>query len=408
MVVRARVHDGSASASRRWLATLLGGATMLLVLSRPYFLVNPKYSLFAIGGMLMLAAPLFGWRPRTVVGRVDVDAKRGRVRVVRSGLALASIAARDVVAARVVPGAEGASLVLERRGGRAPVLLELRSEVEAREILAAVGVRSERATWPLRSRLDDAAFLVRLAGLLAWPLYYVFAANGSDVGKPLFGILGLGCMFVALLLDLVRRLARRDQLIVSSEGIRIVRGGATTFFAADRVVAATTSGTRLQLTVRTDAGAESPTETFLVGLPRAADAEHCAAQAQELVTSRGPAREETATHATLRREPGEPVASWLKRIDRLADGGDAYRSVRADRDALAAVLADDEADADARAAAARLLARLDPKGDWKEAVHAGDAAVRRRVRIAVSAAADEAAEEYEELPPVFRARGVSP
>lgn len=115
--------------------------------------------------------------------------------------------------------------------------------------------------------------------------------------------------------------------------------------------------------------------------------------------------ERRSAAATVLGRNGEPAAAWLARLDSLPKEGSAYRGASLDRDALHAVLTDEDAPADARAGAARLLALRFEETKASLVRVVADPEVRLRVEVAAYEEDPElAGGRLERLGPLFRAR----
>jgi hypothetical protein len=121
--------------------------------------------------------------------------------------------------------------------------------------------------------------------------------------------------------------------------------------------------------------------------------------------------EEAAGPRALVRAPGTPRREWLGRIDALAEmaRGAAYRAVGIDEDHLWKVLADEDAEIDARAAAARVLSRAAPDDAARVRVRVStggisDPSTRARIEAALTPDPEKAAAEMEVLETVAEAK----
>src|SRR5262249_9791393 len=111
----------------------------------------------------------------------------------------------------------------------------------------------------------------------------------------------------------------------------------------------------------------------------------------------GPTKEAPLTRVDVLEKGSEDTRQWLHRVDAFARSMEAstYRAATIDKTDLWATLNDPEAKIDLRAAAARVLVRVDPTARVRvdEAIATiHDKKDAKRVRIAALEEADEAAE----------------
>ncbi len=101
---------------------------------------------------------------------------------------------------------------------------------------------------------------------------------------------------------------------------------------------------------------------------------------------------------------GASARAWIARLATRGPDGGAYRGDAMKRDELWDALRDEQAPADVRMAAARVLRVRYAENDDAIVSAVGDEDVRVRVGAAIEDDEDEAAERIEKLGPIFRAR----
>ncbi len=315
---------------------------------------------FSVVAALMALVVVGPWlrparRPGLVRVRVEGSAVRIADRVLR---------AADVRAVSVARAARGASVAIATSATPRLVFLELASLEEAEIVARALGASAEprELEGDLASRAG-----VRLQGVVSvllavTGLLWMLGAFGAL--PSVYKLVGVAAVTLApaSLVVLLARLAP----------------------AKGRALSA------LALSGRHEA---TPFDRHVALHARAADA--------------GPAplgRESAGPRAVLLRR-GEATRAWLRRLDALPVDRSAYRGDAMSREALLETLADDAAAVEARAGAARILARRlgEPPPELVRVVVDPD--VRVRVEAAVfEDDPEEAATELDRLGPVFRAR----
>jgi hypothetical protein len=376
------------------------------------------YETLCAAGVLAMLAPLYARR----LGPRSVEVRLGEGEITLAGRWIRRrVRAREIAAIHVARGAEGTSLALARKKGP-PLFLELADERSAEAVASAL--RTAETAGDLRvparaggmfgelgfprgiSPRDAIEALLRIAGAAAWIALYVSLGEGPKEAR--FGIAAGIAMYAALALRAARPFLRPKLAVVGGA----IHVGKRAVVAAERVASARV--TRAGVAIALAAEGDAPARSIRVGLPgcTAAEREHVAAHlvaaARAAAGGEEHLPEAAASIASLRRGEGESARAWLTRLDDLGKGRDAdpYRRAPLDRAELWAAAGDEAAPQDLRAAAARVLLRIDP-GEARERVRAiGKQAppdARRRLRIALRDDLDGAAEAYEALPPPFRA-----
>lgn len=356
---RARVVPLRDERRLAWVVGLLGGFDALYVLGTrgvyelPELFGSPYWTVTLVLAA-WLVAPLLSFRRAPQVHELRVAG--GELRVGREALALHGLVARVAkvrrgVSVAVASGVQGMFLEMEREGDALRLLRELG--------ISAEHARSARPMMPLPVHgVGLARRLSALAGLAAAALYGVFVGT-LDQGslKPYFAIPalvlgGLACLF---------------------------------FFVEPHVC-----------------------DYRRVGDPSKHHAGSARAEAHFHVHAIDVSRREAPTTVDADATPprlaalargNEPAAAWLRRVDALGEGADAYRGAAYSADELAAVAADEGADPSARVGAARLLRRRHGRSETEVVAMTG-AALEPRVRVAVLSP-ERAAGELEQAEPLF-------
>jgi hypothetical protein len=361
--VRARVvalRDGRRLA---WVVGVLGGLDALYVLGTLRLhelpaLFGSRYWTVTFVLAAWLVAPLLSFRPRPKGVELRVVAgelRAGRVSLPLHGLVGRVAKVRRGVSVALVSGAQG-------------VFLEMDREVDARRLLERLGLpadlaRSSRPAMPLpvpglvRARRASAA-----AGLVAAVLYGVLVGT-LDQGfmKPYLAIPALVLGGLACALFVAEPHVRRWRRVGEAKA---VPAGSARVEAHFRAHEADASRDEAREMGDADAGADA--------LPPRLEA-----------LARG----------------DEPASTWLRRVDRLGEGADAYRGASYTAEELAALTSDSNADVSARVGAARLLRTRHGRSETEVVAMTGPA-LEPRVRVAVLSP-EAAARELEQAEPLF-------
>lgn len=251
-----------------------------------------------------------------------------------------------------------------------------------------------------RSGNQTTELTVRIMGALAFAAFGYFTQARDGMLFAVFGaLIGNGCAFLALF-DLYFAvfapvsethgvtLEATMLTIDNGDGQKVLRYAdiQKVEHGAHRLVI-TTSSERHVVPAR---GAAAATIAQAITLAKAKAATNAA--------------NEDGRMKPLLRGPGTSAREWFDRIDAVAAASrspGAYRGGALDEDHLSSVLADEEADVEARAAAARVLAASESP-EVRTRVQAATSAItneraRVRVELATRADMDAAAEELEAL-----------
>jgi hypothetical protein len=330
----------------------------------------------------LLASALLAWRsPRSA--RVEIAP--GHVRLGDGPLATRIVPA-DVQGASTARRSDGVSLALGLRSQPgSPIELRFTTEEEARAVLGALGIGHRGTgtlTWHLvPGWLGLADRVLRLGAGLSWlavALGLFFATLGVETAELLLGLATLAAVAttLALVVTTVARSTASTVIVLDPHGVGVGQAGLSyARLRWDEVESASASPRGLHLATR-----RGPMQIALPALVAEPTVRHVTAQilsAAKRARGLGPDAPDHASVADLARGEQEPVRAWLARLDGLLGQGFGYRGRPIGVADLWSLLEDPDAPADARAAAARLLARIAPD--------------ELRVRIApvLSAIADE-------------------
>jgi hypothetical protein len=313
----------------------------------------------------LLTSAFLAWRsPRG--GRVEIAP--GLVRLGDGPLATRIVPA-DVQGASTARRSDGVSLALGLRSQPgSPIELHFATEEEARAALSALGI-GHRGTGTLMWHLVPgwlglADRVLRLGAGLSWLAVAVglfFATLGVEAAGLLLGLATLASVAttLALVVTAVARSAASTVIVLDPHGLGVGQAGLPyTQLRWDEVENASASPRGLHLATR-----RGPLRIALPALVAEPTVRHVTAQilsAAKRARGLGPEAPDHTSVADLARGEQEPVRAWLARLDGLLGQGFGYRGRPLSVADLWALLEDPDAAADARAAAARLLARIAP------------------------------------------------
>jgi hypothetical protein len=401
-MMNARVCDPSGP--RAWRAAALVGALPLAVLAA----VLPIDDMARVVMMLLGVAWLVAGRvvvPRLRPRSCVVEVEPGAIRVRRAGLARQRLHARDVKAASTAQLEGGYALGLVRHAvGDCPLWLEMQTREDLDRVRKALGIGHlgfGTLMWPPQRGLAhttatgaDVAASLGWLGIVGATLLHAEALTG------LLAIFVLPLTIIALVLAIVRP-APRGVLCLGPPGVRAEAGRAGGFAPWSAVTGARVEGAGVA--VETTRG-----QTFVPidgAIPR--EREHLAAQiasgAQRAV-GQGTVAPDVPPSVAVLAPRDEPTRAWLERIDATAAtlaSKSGYRDVDVAEADLWDTLESPDAPIPLRAAAARILARVDAQGSRARIARAvemeHDASAKDHLYVALEDSADVAAEALEAL-----------
>ncbi len=383
---------------------------VLLIVAAIAFRLDGIPALFAwLGGLISFH--LLGLVPMRFgkLRNADVECGAGYIEIKKAGSRNQRISAKDLEGATTARTRKGGLLLtLQHKLRPQPITLELEDDHAAEQVRRALGIgHGGFGTISWRTQADSAGrsaivgrILVVICGLIALTLGLVFSPEAAFMSAFLLGQIAL----VGGVLGLIGLLGKPVQpsIMMGAEGLRLrtprgwfalpyqavaavedhQRGMVFTVPAPFNTVAVETSGPLA-------GGPALDERRVLVEQVRAA-----AQRAQGL----GPHKDDVTGRIEVLRRHGESPRDWLVRLDmagQMLSAGPGYRGHALEIDDLWAILEDPEADAELRAAAARVLRHAPAT---RVRIDAAVAAVRdettnRRLRIAVDDNLDGASRE---------------
>lgn len=396
---------------RSWNAALYAVSLSLLFAA---FFVFPYAEV--LGPLLGLASfalfnlvGLFGARPAKA-RTAELSLGAGFIDLQTSALRRWRIRTTDITGATTARTANGLRLTLQHRKRLQPITLEVETEADASKIRHALGIGHGgfgTIAWSTStSPMMRAAFFGRLLAA-AVALLAMAALVGNGLELFISVAMGLGQFaFIGAFLGVVGLLSRSapPTVVMAADGLRLKtpRGWFSLPYGAILDVNDTPQGLVFSVpppygVVHVDCvgprwgGPTDAGRKILVAQITAA-----AQRARGL----GPQKDDVTWRVDTLRRAGESPRDWLVRLDmagQLLSAGAGYRGNTLDAEDLWAILEDPEAEADLRAAAARVL-RHSREPSTRVRIQTAVAAVRdekiqRRLRIATSDDLDGASQE---------------
>jgi hypothetical protein len=406
-MLRARVCD---PLGPRWVRTIAPTLAALMIVVPPFTGGSSvvRMTIALLGAALFFARRLVKptFRPRDA----SVDVGAGVIRIADAGLIDQSVRASDVVGASSARTAAGVALAVVRRGGtERPLVLDFTREEDLATVRRALGLGHfafGEVSWPTRARTTSLQGSTLLS--MAW---LGLAATSA------FGLVALGCM-LALVVFPVTVVALLVACLQDPRGVRVTltAGGARLSdmppwcppIRYSEVLAADVDPDGVVVMTKT-----GPV-TIPMGKSLPEEREHLAAQILSAAArARGEGPPPPALPPPLARlaPRDETARAWLQRVDGAAasiSAASAYRGNELDPKDLWLALESPDAPTRVRAAAARVLARVDP-GEAKRRVASvlasdRDAHACAVIRVALEDDVDIAARELEELGEPSRGR----
>ena len=348
-------------------------------------------SVMSAFGILLLAVPrVFEWAHR---GRTRIHIEPGRVRI-----GAMTILARKVLGASTARVSDGILVTIKSKQ-REPLSFVVKDDRAADEILAALGIGhtgAGRLEWIVLKRsftMFLGVFEWLLGILMALAFAYALQQSENAIVYAMFSFMIMG---VAAIL--------RTQWTANAQSVAFdpwgvwVSGHQIPWSSLERAdehpegIALTYDGGYVIAKIPTDGLRQAEKDAVLEQIRAGIGRAH----------GLGIPKPEPHTRIDVLARSGHAVRHWLARIDTLASGigKPGYRETSLEIEDLWLTLDDPEAPADLRAAASRLLYRLEPRARVR--IDAAIAAVREpadgeRMRIAMEADVDEAAMELERL-----------
>jgi hypothetical protein len=332
-----------------------------------------------VGAAAVVAPPLHPLRQAEIrcgSGHIDVLVGRGRSRRVRaSSLTGATTARTD----------KGILLTLAC-GTAAPLTLELENDADAAQVRRALGIGhggfgtiSWHGAVSGNGRAGRNGWI--LAGVLG--LIGLVAAATTPAATVVAAVLAIALLPIALLMASLGLIpGSQPNIVMAPDGLRLrAVNGTFLFFPYGVIRGVTAHKGLLCFNVPPPHGVVAVATMSPVGSGGLSEEERAVIVAQvnaaaDRARGRGPEKEDIRERLDVLRRRGEPLLSWLARLDNVGQtlaNGAGYRSVELDVDALWGVLEDPEAEVELRVASARVLR------------HVGDEASAARLEAALSA-----------------------
>lgn len=411
--MRARLTDPVGPFWTRVLGPALATLGMLAGLVGPFSDGTKGAVFFSSLAALLLSSLVLGRRPSR---DVTLELGPGHVDVVGAGVLNQRLTAQSISGASAARTRRGVEIALLRswRDER-PVLLEVKDDDDAKAVRDALGIGYHGfgvLVWPTHLVTNSivsavARLLAALGCMLA--IGAIYLPSLRDLLGFISFLLGPSCA-LAMAATFFARKSSAARLALGAEGIGIRSSSGVTEFVPYASVASAHQDER-GLVIRTHDGARTirvpRSDVFFArGAATREEMSHIAAQivsaALRAHGAGAPPPVVTGRVADLARGESAP-RDWLARIDATAQmlaNGAGYRGAGFEEAELWTTLEDHDAAPDVRAAAARVLVRLDPGvADRVEgvlaAVRAPDA--RKRIRIALEPDIELASRELEEL-----------
>jgi hypothetical protein len=406
-MLRARVSD---PVGPRWVRTIAPVLAALMIVVPPLSSGSSvvRLTIALLGAALFFARRLV--KPRFRARDASLGVGAGSIRIAGAGLLDQSIRASDVVGASSARTTAGVALALVRRGAtERPLVLDFACEDDLATVRRALGLGHfafGEVSWPTRARTTSLQGSTLLS--LAWLALAASAAFGLDALGCLLALVVFPVTLVALLVACVQD-PRGPRVVLTAGGARLtdLPPWYPPICYAD-VLAANVDANGVVVTMKTGPVAVP------MGSSLPEEREHLAAQ---ILSAAARARGEGPPPPVLppplaRLAPrDETTRAWLQRVDGAAaslSAASAYRGYDLDPKDLWIALESPDAPTRVRAAAARVLARVDP--DEARTRVASVLACDRDphacavIRVALEDDVDVAARELEELGEPSRGR----
>ncbi len=313
--------------------------------------------------MGVMATLVHGLRPRRRPRKTRVFCNLGGLAVAGVG----KIRARDIVGATTARFGDHVSLMLAHKKRKSPIILELDSETALLAICKSLGIGHHgfgSVEVPVKATGVDSLRHASYAATLAAIVCAIATRHDSQDG---FASLALMMLFAAIVLALANVVTPQPKIRMTSNGVFLPTREGVAFAPFNAIENIDILPHAIVTSVRTDA--KMPV-LWQVDVSRSwwrrqgstqAELEHLVAQIRAAVDrAHGkflPKTEPENALAKLRRAAGEPIRAWLARLDTLTAGAGSYREMSVEQPELWTLLEDPEAEADTRAAAARVLSR---------------------------------------------------
>ncbi len=407
-----RVAFSDPEGKRLWRMIPYGGPLALFLFACAGPLEGAESALTAV-----LAVALFhlvGVMPiRQVSARAaELTLKPGVIEVSGAGTRSQRIEARSIVGGTTARTKSGVLFTLSHANRDQPLTIEVATDADADAVRQALGIGHGgfgQVSWrTMPSSSAKAGFWGRL---LTFAMGVVIAGTGffgSHTAAAIVGVLLGQFALITMVLSLVGYVGRDapPNIVMAAEGLRLNTKLGWFSVPYDHVLGIETIETTLRFKVPPPYGyVDVETSASLIGTGLGSDERKALVtqiiSAADRARGLGTSKNDVTGRVDVLRRNGEAPRVWLARLDMagqmLESETSGYRGSTIDSEDLWTVLEDPEADADLRAAAARVL-RHSQKPATRTRIDAAVAAVRnlsthRRLRIAIRDDIENASEE---------------
>ncbi len=413
--ISARLHDPRGP---RWLGFVWVAFALALFVGGFLAAGLPALAgmLFALCGVALNIGPFFPLRWAPSVANVELHP--GALRIRNAGLRDREVTAKQVQGATTARSDGGVMLHLGGVAeGGTPLALEFESDEEAAQAREALGIGHHgfgKLSWePSPGDASGGRNVFRIVSAALFFLCAVAAAGAAVESAwwalyaacTTFGVITLG---LAALLSMLAWSAPRVQ--VNADGVSYNNGGVGRFIRWGEIASVNRAKDHVALSY---AHGHPPLllPTALTRWSRRGMAEVDQEAFVAVVQSgarrargEGPRKEEVAARIEVLQRGGGAARDWLARLDveaqRLLAGG--YRGSVMDKEDLYRLLGDPDAEIEVRAAAARILLRVDPSAARVRVDHAlatsRDPTEEARIRLATESDLESAGDALDQLP----------
>ncbi len=365
----------------RWLRALLRPLALgplILCVFLPLALFVEEDAVMARVMLLLGLGLLFlrhGLRVPALVQTAELVPGPAGIEIRRAGFIGQRIAAAEVIAASTARTASGATLAVVRRDAPSrPLLIDVASDGDLDQIRAALRIGHfgfGQVAWPLAgAQLSRAAAVPKAIGWMAAAVAMYVALDEPWFALPFFSLLvPVGFAFLVFFLWRLANPAPRPRVALTRHGLLVAAPVGTITLVPYANVVDVEVAPPHSVVVHTD---DKPVTIAMAGA-LAQERDHLVAQirsARQRARGEGPAPTGVPASIALLAPSERPDRAWLERLDATAAAlsaerptatRNAYRLPEIDSGDLVKALANPDAPAPVRAAAARVLARIAPE-----------------------------------------------
>ena len=359
-------------------------------------------------GHLVGIVPLRQGRTRTA----ELVAGPGFIEITKAGSRTQRIEAKSIVGGTTARTRKGILFTLAHVKRDQPITIEVESDADADRIRHALGIgHGGFGSVGWRTVPSSSAKTGFWGRLITFAIGALISGLGFFVSHESAGVVGLMLgqfAFLSMILTLVGAFGRDSppSVVMAAEGLRIQTKQGWFTVPYDHVLGVEPIPGALRFRVPPPYNSvDVETSGNLIGAGLGPDDRDALIKQIMSASARarglGTSKNDVTGRVDVLRRNGEPPRDWLARLDmagRMLEASVAgYRGHTLDTEDLWAILEDPEAEADLRAAAARVL-RHSQKPETRQRIDAAVAAVRdettnKRLRIAIRDDVDNASQE---------------